>query len=155
MSSTSCVSSDRPGYAYELRSVIVNDFYEAPDEVRRFALAAKFYKTRDATIWQTRTQLFEPNVEFRLEQCWGGRAISTRRWKDDTNNGTFFLACARGRYRASPFVHFDVPPTYVTVIVFLTPGHKDGFGTTFYRHRPYRLVRRPRRSHVAPAERDG
>jgi hypothetical protein len=123
----------RSRYAYELRRVVVDDFYEDPEKVRRWALAVDYHRPRDETIWRTTEKFFGKNTKERLARCWGGN-ISRYLWHNDFN-GTFFIACAQGHYKASPFIHFDTPTSFITVIVFLTPGAFDDFGTTFYRHR--------------------
>jgi Family of unknown function (DUF6445) len=120
-------------YAYELRRVVVDGFYEDPEKVRQWALAADYHRPRDETIWRTRAKLFGENIEERLARCCG-RSISRYQWRNDFN-GTFFIACAQGHFKASPFIHFDTPTSFMTVIVFLTPVAFDDFGTTFYRHR--------------------
>jgi len=47
--------------------------------------------------------------------------------------------------KVSPFIHFDTPTSFITVIVFLAPGAFDDFGTTFYRHRHTGLFGAPDR----------
>jgi hypothetical protein len=56
-------------YAYELRRVVVDDFYEDPEKVRRWALAADYYRPRDETIWRTRAKLFAENTKERHARC--------------------------------------------------------------------------------------
>ena len=128
-------------YPYELRRVVVDDFYSDPDQIRRFALAARYCRSRDETIWRSRVKLFSKNAKERLARCWG-RNISHHQWHNEFN-GTFFIACAQGRYKATPFIHFDTPTTFITVIVFLTPGRCEDSGTTFYLHRRTRLAGAP------------
>jgi hypothetical protein len=109
--------------------IVVDNFYENPDEVRRMALEQNFdpdlryhkgKRTKEKFIAQNTKQIFESLI---------GRKIT--RWTEFEYNGIFQYCTAE-----DPLVYHSDVQSYAAA-VYLTPDAPVTTGTSFFRSRQY------------------
>ena len=123
---------------------VVDHFYGRPLAVRQRALSMQYSEPDGVIGW--RTKVWQPPYVKRLFK----RAfrIDIEYWGDDTNelqscNGVFFTAFSSGKHSENVKVHFDEPSSWVSLLVYLTPGAPYDAGTSFWRHRATGLTAKP------------
>src|SRR5438270_1871182 len=109
---------------------IVDQFYPDPDRIREEALSMEYAEPADLIGW--RTNIWQPRgirslIErtFRVEiEYWehGGTAI-------DSSNGVFFSAFSVGQRAEQVKVHYDEPPDWMSLLVYLSPNAACDTGT--------------------------
>ena len=124
---------------------IVDRFYASPEKVRARALAMEYSEPEEFTGW--RTQVWQPRgVKDLIERSFG---IQIDYWDDSKSiegaNGVFFSAFSKGRHAEKVKVHFDEPPDWVSLVVYLTPNAPSDCGTSFWQHRETGLTAKPTR----------
>lgn len=109
------------------RLLVCDDFYEDPDEVRRFALAQEFrHNPTDHKGQRTVHRFCFPGVREKIEALLGERVTA---WDGHGYNGVFQF-CVGGDQIV---YHSDVQKW--AGVVFLTPDAPPQSGTTLYRSR--------------------
>jgi hypothetical protein len=123
---------------------VIDKFYPRPDQIRRRALEMSYSEPEDITGWRTRA--YQPREIRSLIE----RKFRTRisYWERDLDaielcNGVFFSALANGRRAETAGVHFDEPPSWMMLLVYLTPEAPYDAGTSLWQHRETGLVAMP------------
>jgi hypothetical protein len=125
-------------------SIIVDNFHPDPDSVRRRALNMEFVRDEDFVGW--RTQRYQPTgIKKLIEQRMRCRI---KRWEDDkTGNehysGAFFSGFDTGSYAQKIWVHYDVPISWVTLLIYMTPAAPPDAGISMWQHRATGLIACP------------
>jgi hypothetical protein len=75
-------------------------------------------------------------------------------WEDDVTaieacNGVFFSSLGSGRWAEKVGVHFDRPPSWITLILYLTPNAPYDAGTSLWQHRETGLMTKPTKTQAA------
>lgn len=123
---------------------VVNRFYLKPEKVRQRALSLDYSEPIDLIGW--RTHIWQPrDIKSLIE---GTFRIRIEYWEDDLTtiescNGVFFSAFSKGRCAEEVKVHFDEPPDWMTLLVYLTPNASYDTGTSFWQHRGTGLIAKP------------
>ena len=122
---------------------IVDRFYADPEKVRERALAMKYSEPEDVTGW--RTHVWQPRgVKNLIERSFG---VQIDYWDDSKSieggNGVFFTAFSKGQHAERVKVHFDEPPDWMSLVVYLTPNAPSDCGTSFWQHRETGLRAKP------------
>jgi hypothetical protein len=123
---------------------IVENFYPRPDQIRRKALEMSYSEPEGLTGWRTRP--YQPRIIQNLIETRFGTRIT--HWEDDLedielSNGVFFSAFASGRRAETVGVHFDEPPSWMMLLVYLTPNAPFNAGTSLWQHRETGLIAIP------------
>ena len=115
---------------------VVEDFYPNPAALRRKAETLSYDEPENYTGWRTRA--YQPRgIRERIERSF---RVRIKYWETDLDavraaNGVFFLSYSAGE-RAEPVgIHYDVPLSWVMLVVYLTPGAPLDAGTSFWQHR--------------------
>ncbi|HAF15780.1 MAG TPA: hypothetical protein DCK99_19220 [Blastocatellia bacterium] len=122
----------------------VDGFYLRPEKVRRRALAMT-YSEPDGLVGR-RTQAYQPGgIKELIEKKF---RIRIGYWEDDVmaieaSNGVFFSAFARGRMAETVGVHYDDPPNWMMLLVYLAPRAPYNAGTSLWQHRETGLISNP------------
>ena len=124
---------------------IVERFYADPDNVRARALAMKYSEPENVTGW--RTQVWQlRGIKRLIERAF---RVKITYWDDskeiEGGNGVFFTAFSKGRHAERVKVHFDEPPDWMSLLVYLTPDAPGDCGTSFWQHRETGLTAKPTR----------
>ena len=74
--------------------------------------------------------------------------IQIEYWEHDLTaveacNGVFFSAFSKGRRAEAVGVHYDEPPSWVMLLVYLTPNAPYDAGTSLWQHRETGLIAKP------------
>ena len=105
--------------------VIVDNFYENPDEVRDFALDCKFFHHPDYHKGRRTDDAYRfPQIKESFERILGRKI---KNWENYGTNGCFQICVAGDQL----VYHFD-GQTHAGIL-FLTPDAPPNCGTTFYR----------------------
>jgi len=125
---------------------IVERFYSNPDNVRARALAMKYSEPENVTGW--RTQVWQlRGIRRLIERAF---RVQIDYWDDSKSieggNGVFFTAFSKGQHAEKVKVHFDEPPDWMSLLVYLTPNAPSDCGTSFWQHRETGLTAKPTRS---------
>src|ERR1700759_5704313 len=102
--------------------------------------------TEPKTLVGWRTQAYQPRgIRMRIEKKFKIRVLY---WEEDRTaieacNGVFFSALSKGRRAETVSVHFDTPPGWVMLLVYLTPNAPYDTGTSLWQHRETGLTARP------------
>lgn len=128
---------------------IVERFYANPDDVRKRALAMKYSEPENVTGW--RTQVWQlRGIKRRIETAF---RVQVEYWDDskaiEGANGVFFTAFSKGQRAERVKVHFDEPPDWMSLLVYLTPDAPRDCGTSFWQHRETGLTAKPTRRDAA------
>ena len=91
-------------------------------------------------VWQLRgiRSLIERAFRVRIEYWDDSKAI-------EGGNGVFFTAFSKGQRAERVKVHFDEPPDWMSLLVYLTPNAPSDCGTSFWKHRETGLTAKPTR----------
>jgi uncharacterized protein DUF6445 len=126
------------------RSVQIADrFYTNPDKIRQKALAMEYSEPEEVTGW--RTQVWQPRaIKKLIEKKF---RVQIDYWDDSRSieggNGVFFTAFSKGERAERVKVHFDEPPDWLSLLVYLTPNAPADCGTSFWQHRETGLTAKP------------
>lgn len=123
---------------------VIDGFYSKPERVLEKARSMEYLEQIDFHSWRTR--VWQPkNVKNLLERvfririkCWEANVTG-----DDSCNGVFFSAFSSGARAEKLKVHFDEPPHWMSVLVYLTPNAACDTGTSFWQHRETGLIAKP------------
>jgi uncharacterized protein DUF6445 len=124
---------------------IVDRFYSNPDNVRGRALAMRYSEPEYLTGW--RTQVWQPSgIKKLIERAFRVKIDYWDKSKSiEGGNGVFFTAFSNGRHAERLKVHFDEPPNWMSLLVYLTPDAPSDCGTSFWQHRETDLTARATR----------
>jgi len=115
--------------------IVVDDFYENPDEIRNFALSRRFAPHLEYHKGQRTESKYIPNgIKETLEDLLRMKITS---WEDQGANGVFQFCTAEDAL----VYHVDTQ-TYAAV-VYLTPNAPASCGTTFFRSKSNGLLHSP------------
>ncbi|MGB7923392.1 MAG: DUF6445 family protein [Pyrinomonadaceae bacterium] len=125
---------------------VVDDFYPDPDRIRQSASEMPYSEPETLVGW--RTQAYQPRGVRRLIER--KFRVGIKYWENDRTaieicNGVFFSAFSGGRRAETVGVHFDNPPDWVMLLVYLTPGALYDTGTSLWQHRATGLIAKPTR----------
>ena len=115
--------------------LVVDNFYENPDEVREYALSLeyqdniKYHKGK-----RTKDRVFFDGVKEFFEKCLDKKITS---WEEQPANGVFQYCVAE-----DPLVIHTDSQKYAAAI-YLTPDAPSESGTNFYRHKKINMVKAP------------
>lgn len=93
-----------------------------------------------------RTQAYQPRgIKNLIEKKF---RVRIKYWEEDLTaieacNGVFFSATSKGSGAETVGVHFDDPPDWVMLLVYLTPDAAYDAGTSLWQHRATGLTRNP------------
>ncbi len=123
---------------------IIDSFYRYPDRVRQRALQMQYFKPEE--LVGLRTQAYQPRgIRQRIETKF---KIKIKYWEEDLNaieasNGVFFRSLAKGAHAERVGIHYDDPPHWMMLLIYLTPNASVDAGTSLWRHRRTGLIARP------------
>lgn len=125
---------------------VVDCFYPHPETIRQKALDMPYTEPETLVGW--RTQAYQPKGIRRLVE--NRFRISIQYWEDDLTaieacNGVFFSAFSNGKRAETVGVHFDDPPHWMMLVVYLTPNASYDTGTSLWQHRETGLTAGPTR----------
>ncbi len=112
----------------KVQTIIVDDFYKNPDEVRAFALAQEFSQHGNYPGQRTRPFLAE-NVKKSISDIIRPYAGEITSWGDDST-GSFQYTTARDR----SWIHSDDTTDWAAVL-YLTPNAPISAGTGIFKHK--------------------
>lgn len=123
---------------------VIDCFYPNPETIRQRALEMPYTEPESLIGW--RTQAYQPKDIRRLIE--NRFRISIQYWEDDLTateacNGVFFSAFSNGRRAETVGVHFDDPPDWMMLVVYLTPDALYDAGTSLWQHRKSGLIAKP------------
>lgn len=123
---------------------VVDGFYRDPDQVRRRALAMSFSEPEG--LVGLRTQAYQQRgVRNLIERKF---RVRIKYWEDDLTaieacNGVFWSSFATGPQAETVGVHFDDPPSWMMMLIYLTPNAPYDAGTSLWQHRKTGLIAKP------------
>ena len=107
--------------------VVIDDFYENPDEVRDFALSCKFAPHLQYHKGQRTEEKFIPNgIKEKFESLLHTKITS---WEDQGANGVFQFCTAEDQ------LVYHVDNQSYAAVIYLTPNAPPSCGTTFFKSR--------------------
>ncbi len=112
----------------KVQTIIIDDFYKNPDEVRAFALAQEFSQHGNYPGQRTRPFLAE-NVKNSISDIIRPYAGEVTSWGDDST-GSFQYTTARDR----SWIHSDDTTDWAAVL-YLTPNAPISAGTGIFKHK--------------------
>lgn len=123
---------------------IVDGFYRNPDRIRRKALEMSCSETEE--LVGLRTHAHQPGgirklIETRFR-------IRIKYWEEDLTateacNGVFLSSLATGRHAERVGIHYDDPPSWLMLLIYLTPSAPYDAGTSLWQHRQTGLIAKP------------
>lgn len=123
---------------------IVDRFYADPESIRKQALSMKYTEPEYVTGW--RTPVWQPRgVKSRIERKF---RLRIDYWNNvsrsiEGGNGVFFTAFSQGQHAERVKIHFDEPPDWMSLLVYLTPNAPADCGTSFWQHRETGITAKP------------
>lgn len=93
-----------------------------------------------------RTQAYQPTgIKNLIEATF---KIRIKYWEKDLTaieacNGVFFSSVSRGPNAETVGVHYDDPPNWLMLLIYLTPNAPYDAGTSLWEHRETGLIRKP------------
>jgi hypothetical protein len=123
---------------------VVDGFYPHPDDIRKEALGLEYSEPENLVGWRTKP-CQSPGIRRLIETKFRVRITSWERGATavEVSNGVFFQAFARGPRAETVGVHFDEPPHWVMMLIYLTPHAPYDAGTSLWQHRATGLTSRP------------
>ncbi len=112
----------------KVQTIIIDDFYKNPDEVRAFALAQEFSQHGNYPGQRTRPFLAE-NVKNSISDIIRPYAGEVTSWGDNST-GSFQYTTARDR----SWIHSDDTTDWAAVL-YLTPNAPISAGTGIFKHK--------------------
>lgn len=124
---------------------VVGRFYSKPETVRKKALSMEYSEPADLQGW--RTSVWQPGgVRNLIERAF---RMKIKTWEDytriESSNGVFFSAFSQGERAEKVKIHFDEPPDWMSLVIYLTPHAALDTGTSFWQHRETGLIAKPTR----------
>lgn len=110
--------------------VVVNDFYDDPDEVRKFALAQEYHDSKYHKGKSTAAHFLFPGLKERFEMLLHRKITS---WETYGRNGVFQYCIA-----GDTLVYHSDLQSFAGAI-YLTPDAPPETGTTFFRSKEFGL----------------
>lgn len=129
---------------------VADRFYKDADRIRRRALEMKCSEP-DALVG-LRTQAYQPGgIRKLIERTF---RIRVKYWEKDVTaieacNGVFFSSLGTGRRAERVGVHSDDPPSWIMLLIYLTPSAPYDSGTSLWQHRETGLIARPTKTQAA------
>ena len=126
--------------------MVIDNFYYAPDSVRQIALNMTFATRKDTT--GCRTQRYQPKgIREGIERAikWRIKSWEDEKVQSEYDNGAFFSGFDKGRYAETPYVHYDTPTNWLTLLIYMTPDAPFDAGTSTWQHRETGLISNPTR----------
>lgn len=125
---------------------VVDRFYPQPGLIRRRALALKYSEPEELVGWRTRAYQ-APAIKSLIERKF---RIRIGYWERDLTaieacNGVFFSAFGHGPRAEKVGIHFDEPPAWAMLLIYLTPAAPLDAGTSIWKHRSSGLTQSPTR----------
>lgn len=123
---------------------LIDHFYPNPDNIRALALGLPFSEPENVVGW--RTAACQPKgIRTLIETKF---KIKIGYWEEDLTaieacNGVFFSAFSSGTRAESVGIHFDEPPTWMMLLIYLTPNAPLDAGTSLWQHRKTGLKMKP------------
>ncbi len=123
---------------------VVDDFYQQPDRVRSKALELPYSEPEN--LLGLRTQAFQPRgIRSLIEKKF---KVQIKYWEQDLSaieacNGVFFSSLSRGAAAERVGVHYDDPPNWMMLLIYMTPNAPFDAGTSLWQHRATGLNRNP------------
>lgn len=115
--------------------IIMDKFYQNPEEIRAIALEQKYYENPKAFKGKrTQTKFLLPGLKERFESLLGVTIIN---WLSYNTNGIFQIT-----KNTDPIVYHSDLQSYAAAI-YLTPNAPANAGTSFWRDRTYGCRRPP------------
>lgn len=118
----------------KIQTIIVDDFYKNPDEVRAFALSQEFEVHGNYPGQRTKSFLAE-NVKSSIQDIVRPYAGEVTWWGDDYT-GSFQFTTARDR----SWIHSDDSTDWAAVL-YLTPDAPISAGTGLFKHKDTGIFR--------------
>lgn len=140
-------AADHPPHNSEVMKrflLVVDDFYDDPQAVRKRALAMTYTEPESVVGW--RTKAYQPRgIKERIERKFGVRIPmwETDRDRIELCNGVFFTSYAKGDRAERVGIHYDDPLRWVMFLIYLTPNAPFDAGTSLWQHRETGLVKPP------------
>ena len=104
----------------------------------------KYSEPEYYTGW--RTHVWQPiGIKNRIERAF---RIQIDYWDNESGpieggNGVFFTAFSKGQRAERVKIHFDEPPGWMSLLVYLSPNAPADSGTSFWQHRETGLTAKP------------
>jgi len=123
---------------------IVDGFYPNPDAVRRHALTMSYAEPEN--LVGLRSHAYHPKgVKKLIESTF---KVRIKYWETDLTareacNGVFFSSVSGGPNKETVIVHYDDPPSWMMLLVYMTPNAPYDAGTSLWHHRKTGLIRNP------------
>ncbi len=123
---------------------VIDNFYPKPDKIRDLALGFTFSEPESVIGWRTvacQPQGIRKLIETKFR-------IKIAYWEEDLTaveacNGVFFSAFSSGARSESVGIHFDEPPSWMMLLIYLTPEAPLDAGTSLWQHRKTGLKTKP------------
>jgi len=99
-----------------------------------------------------RTQAYQPRgIRERIERTF---RIRIQYWEEDVtaieaSNGVFFSSLGSGPRAETVGVHYDDPPSWLMLLIYLTPSAPFDSGTSLWQHRETGLIAKPTKTQAA------
>lgn len=129
---------------------VVDQFYANPEDIRDQALSMKYSEPEEVIGW--RSHVWQPRgIKSLIQKTF---RIQIDYWESDSEsiqggNGVFFTAFSKGQHAERVKVHFDEPPDWMSLIVYLSPNAPRDSGTSFWQHRETGLIAKPTKRDAA------
>ncbi len=123
---------------------VVDRFYRDPDRIRERALEMPYSEPED--LVGLRTPAYQPRgIRALIERKF---RIQIKYWEEDLTaieacNGVFLSTFAKGPRAERVGVHFDDPPSWMMLLIYLTPDAPYSAGTSLWQHRQTGLIAKP------------
>ena len=130
--------------------LVVDDFYDDPDGIRRRALDMSYSHPESVTGWRTRA--YHPRgIKERIERKFRVRVTHFESDLDaiEMSNGVFFQSYDRGDHAETVGIHYDEPLRWVMFLIYLTPGAPYDAGTSLWQHRKTGVTAKPTKRDAA------
>lgn len=103
----------------------------------------KYSEPEYVTGW--RTNVWQPKgIKRLIEKSF---RVQIEYWENESEieagNGVFFTAFSKGHHAERVKIHFDEPPDWMSLLVYLTPDAPANSGTSFWQHRETGLIAKP------------
>lgn len=122
--------------------LVVDNFYNNPEEVVSIAQAASYYEPEHCTGFRSTTVYHEKGIQKKLEKILG---IKITRFDSNPSdeNGVFYQGFSKGKRKEVPGVHSDWPFDDITVLIYLTKNLPYDCGTSLWQHKQTGLTDAP------------
>jgi hypothetical protein len=123
---------------------IIDGFYRNPDRLRQKALAMNYAEPENLVGLRSHAYQMK-GVKILIESTF---KIRIKYWETDLTaieacNGVFFSSISRGPNAETVGIHYDDPPNWAMLLVYLTPNAPYDAGTSLWQHRKTKLIHKP------------